>query len=324
MRRRDVLAFLGGAATWPLAARAQQPAMPVIGFLHSGSPGPLATLLAAFRQGLSEAGFVEGRDVAIEYHWAEGRNDRLPELATNLVKRQVAVLVATGGASSAAKAATSSIPIVFSTGGDPVAMGLVASLNRPGGNLTGATMFTTLLEAKRIGLLHELVPSARAIAVLVNPSFANAQAQLRDIEDGARRTGVRLITVSAQVESDFETAFATFVQQRADALLIGADPFFYSRRDRLVALSARHKVPAIYELKDFAAAGGLMSYGTNNADMYRQVGLYTGRILKGAKPGDLPVLQPTKFELVINMKIAKSLGIEIPQPLLLRADEVIQ
>ena len=326
MRRRDVLALFGAAVAWPFAARTQQTAMPVIGFLNSASPGPFAHLVAGFRQGLGETGFVEGRNVAIEYRWAEGRYDRLPELAKELVRRQVAVLIATGGEVSAfaAKAATSTIPIVFAIGGDPIAGGLVESLSRPGGNLTGLTQFTGVLEAKRIGLLHELVPSARAIAVLVNPSFANAQAQLRDTEDGARRAGVRLITVSAKVESDFEPAFATLIQQRAEALLIGSDPFFNSRRDRLVALSGRHKLPTIYEFREFAEAGGLMSYGTNLADGYRQVGVYTGRVLKGAKPGDLPVLQPTKFELVINLKTAKTLGITIPQPLLLRADEVIQ
>jgi putative ABC transport system substrate-binding protein len=324
MKRRQVLALFTAAAMWPFATRAQQPAMPVIGFLSSASPGAYEHLLTAFRQGLSEAGFDEGRNVAIEYRWAEDRNERLPELAKELVRRQVAVLVAVGGAALAAKAATATIPIVFNAGGDPVALGLVASLNRPSGNLTGVTGFATLLEAKRMGLLRELVPSARAIAVLVNPTNANVQAQLRDTEDSARRAGVRLIPLSAKVESDFETAFVTLVQQHADALLIGSDPFFTGRRDRLVALSARHKLPTIYEFREFAAAGGLMSYGTNRADGNRQIGVYTGRILKGAKPGDLPVLQPTKFELVINLKTAKALGITTPQGLLLRADEVIQ
>jgi putative ABC transport system substrate-binding protein len=298
--------------------------MPVIGYLNGASPGTSAHLVAAFRQGLSEAGFDEGRNVAIEYRWAEDRNERPPELAKELVRRRVAVLVASTGGTSAAKAATSTIPIVFAAGGDPVALGFVTSLSRPGGNLTGVTSFATALEAKRMGLLHELVPSARAIAVLVNPTNANVQTQLRDTEDSARRAGVRLIPLSAKVESDLETAFATLVQHHADALLIGSDPFFTSRRDRLVALSARHKLPTIYEYREFATAGGLISYGTNRADLLRQVGVYTGRILKGAKPGDLPVLQPTKFELVINLKTAKALGITTPQGLLLRADEVIQ
>ena len=308
----------------PLATRAQSPAMPVIGYLSSASAGTSAHLVASFRQGLSEAGFDEGRNVAIEYRWAEDRNERLPELAKELVRRQVAVLVASAGATSAAKAATSTIPIVFAAGGDPVALGFVASLNRPGGNLTGVTAFATRLEAKRMELLRELVPAARAIGVLVNPTNANVQAQLRDTEDSARGAALRLIPLSAKVEGDLDTAFATLVQQRADALLIGSDPFFTSRRDRLVALSARHKLPTIYEYREFAAAGGLISYGTNRVEVHRQLGVYTGRILKGAKPGDLPVLQPTKFELVINVKTAKAMGVSMPRSVLQRADEIIQ
>ena len=324
MKRREVLALFTAAATWPFATRAQQPAMPVIGFLNSASPGASEHLLTAFRQGLSEAGFDEGRNVAIEYRWAEDRNERLPELAKELVRRQVAVLVATGGAASAAKAATATIPIVFAVGGDPVALGLVASLNRPGGNLTGVTHFVTVLTAKRLELLHELVPTATGIAVLVNPSTPNARVQLTDVDEAARRAGVRLITVSAAADDHFEAAFTTLVQRRAGALVVVADPFFTSRRNRLVAVWARHKLPTIYDNRQFAVAGGLMTYGTNSADLYRQIGVYTGRILKGAKPGDLPVVQPTRFELLINLKTAKTLGITIPQSVLLRADEVIQ
>ncbi len=327
MKRRNVnVLFLIFAIVWPLAARSQQTATPVIGFLSGASPGPFAHLVAGFRQGLSETGFVDGRDVAIEYRWAEGQRDRLAELAKDLVRRQVAVLVATGGDLSAvaAKAATSTIPIVFSAGGDPVASGLVASLNRPGGNLTGLSMFTVLLEAKRLGLLHELVPSASAIAVLIDSNNQHAKALVKDIEEGARRGGVRLIAVTTTAEGDFEGAFASLVQQRADALVVSNSPFFNNRRDRIVALAARHKVPAIYEFREFAEAGGLMSYGTSLVDVYRQIGVYTGRILKGAKAGDLPVLQPTKFELIVNMKTAKALGLTIPQSVLLRADEVIQ
>jgi len=327
MKRRNVNVLLGSAAiAWPLAARSQQPVVPVIGFLSGASPGPFGHLVAGFNQGLSETGFVEGRDVAVEYRWAEGHPDRLSELAKDLVRRQVAVLVATGGdlSARAAKAATSTIPIVFSAGGDPVASGLVESLSRPGGNLTGLSMFTVLLEAKRLGLLHELVPSAAAIAVLIDSNNTRAEALVKDVEEGARRAGVRLITVSTAADSDFEAAFASLVQQRAGALVVSNSPFFNNRRDRIVALAARHKIPAIYEFREFATAGGLMSYGTNLVEVYRRIGVYTGRILKGAKASDLPVLQPTKFELVVNLKTAKALGITIPQSLLLRADEVIQ
>jgi len=327
MKRRNVNAlFFSFAVAWPLAARSQQTAMPVIGFLSGASPGPFVHLVAGFRQGLSETGLVDGRDVAIEYRWAEGQRDRLPELAKDLVRRQVAVLVATGGDLSAlaAKAATSTIPIVFSAGGDPVASGLVASLSRPGGNLTGLSMFTVLLEAKRLGLLHELVPSAAAIAVLIDSNNQHAKALVKDVEEGARRAAVRLIAVTTTADSDFEAAFASLVQQRADALVVSNSPFFNNRRDRIVALAARHKVPAIYEFREFAEAGGLMSYGTNLVEVYRQIGVYTGRILRGARPADLPVKQPTEFELVINLKTAKALGITIPQSLLLRANEVIQ
>ncbi len=326
MQRRHFVKLLGGATAWPYSGHGQQPAMPVIGFLSGASPGPFASLVAAFRQGLNDTGFVEGQNVAIEYRWAEGRFDRLPQMANELVARQVAVLVATAGDRSAlaAKAATSTIPIVFSSGGDPVATGLVASLSRPGGNLTGVSLFTTLLESKRLGLLHEAVPAATTIAYLVNPGSSNTQALVRDAEDGARRAGVRLVVVQAQAESEFDAAFAGLVQQRASALAVGTGGFFNSQRERLVALAARHKMPAIYEFREFALAGGLMSYGTHLGDMYRQMGVYTGRILKGARPGELPVLQPTRFELVINLKTAKALGLTIPQSLLLRADEAIE
>ena len=327
MRRRTAITLLGGAVTaWPLAGQAQQAAIPVIGFLSGASPAPFAHLAAAFRQGLNETGFIDGQNVVIEYRWAEGHVDRLPVMANELVARQVAVLVATGGDRSvlAAKAATSTIPIVFSSGGDPVAKGLVASLGRPGANLTGVSLFTTLLEAKRLGLLREAFPSATTIGLLADERDTSAQGMVKDAEEGARRLGVRLVVVKAEADGEFDAAFASLVQRRADALVIGNSPFFNSRRERLVALAARHKLPAVYEFREFAMAGGLMSYGTHLADMYRQIGVYAGRILKGAKPGDMPVLQPTRFELVINLKTAKALGITIPQGMLLRADEVIQ
>ena len=327
MRRRTAITLLGGAVTaWPLAGQAQQAALPVIGFLSGLSPAPFAHLVAPFRQGLGETGFIDGQNVVIEYRWAEGRFDRLPLMANDLVARQVAVLVATGGERSllAAKAATSTIPIVFSTGGDPVANGLVASLGRPGGNLTGVSLLTQLLGTKRLGLLREALLSATTIGLLVDARSSSAQAVVKDAEEGARRLGVRLVVVKARADGEFDAAFASLVQQRADALVIGNSPFFNSGRERLVALAARHKLPAIYEFREFAMAGGLMSYGTHLADMYRQIGVYTGRILKGAKPGDMPVLQPTRFELVINLKTARALALTIPQTLLLRADDVIQ
>jgi putative tryptophan/tyrosine transport system substrate-binding protein len=326
MKRREFITLLGGAAvTWPLAARAQQPPMPVVGFLSSGSPAPLRQQVAAFREGLKEAGYVEGQNVTVEYGFAEGQLDRFPVLVSDLVRRQVSVLVVTSNTGAlVAKHATSTIPIVFSVGDDPVASGLVPSLNRPGGNLTGVYQFTTGLEAKRLGLLHEMVPKATTIAVLVNPNFSGAKTQLHDVQEAAPRLGVQLVVVRANVESDFDAAFATLVQQRAGALLVCASPFFNGRRQQLVVLAARHAVPAIYEWRDFAEAGGLMSYGTNVRDAYRQIGVYVGRILKGAKPEDLPVVQSTKFELVINLPTARALGIEVPPNLLARADEVIE
>jgi putative tryptophan/tyrosine transport system substrate-binding protein len=324
MRRRDVLGLLGGAAvSWPVVAGAQQP-MPVVGFLNTASPGPFAHLASAFRQGLRDVGYIEGQNVAIEYRWAEGNYGRVPALAADLVGRSVAVLACTGGDVTlrAARAATSTIPIVFVTGSDPVALGYVASLNRPGGNATGVTQLTTQLGAKRIGLLRELVPSADPIAVLVNPTFPVSVVQ--DAQEAAASIGVGVVVVNASAESEFEPAFSELIAKHSGALMVGADPFFNSRRDQLVTLAARHRIPAIYEFREFAAAGGLMSYGTNLADAYQQVGNYTGRILKGAKPADLPVVQSTRFEFVINLTTAKALGIEVPPGLSARADEVIE
>jgi ABC-type uncharacterized transport system substrate-binding protein len=327
MRRREFIRLLcGAAAAWPLTVRGQQQTMPVVGFLNAASPGPLRQQIAAFREGLKDSNYVEGQNVAVEYRWADGQYDRLPALVADLVRQQVSVIVSGGGAPAvlAAKAATTTIPIVFSAGADPVGLGLVASLNRPGGNITGVYQFTSGLEAKRLGLLHEMVPKATSIAVLVNPNFADAESQLRDVQEAAARLGVQLVVVRANAESDFEAAFSTLVRQQAGALLVCGSPFFNQRREQLVVLAARHAVPAIFEWRDFAAAGGLMSYGTSLADAYRQVGVYAGQILRGAKPVDLPVVQSTKFELVINLSTAKALGLTVPPQLLARADEVIE
>jgi putative ABC transport system substrate-binding protein len=328
MRRRTFISLVGGAAAWPLAARAQQKAMPVIGVLNTGSPGPsssFAPFLAAFRQGLSEAGYVEGQNVAIEYRWAEDHYDRLPALAADLVGRKVDLIMANSPPSAlAAKSATSTIPIVFRSGADPVGDGLVASLARPGGNLTGVSNIVDELTPKRLELLSELVPRARMIALLVNPNNGTAERVIRYVQEAARTKGLQLPILKASNESEIDTTFASLVQLRAGALVVAADPFLSSRRGQIVALASRHAVPSIYAWREFADAGGLISFGPSLTAAYRLVGIYAGKILKGAKPADLPVQQPTNYELVINVKTAKALGITVPPALLVRADEIIE
>ena len=327
MRRREFVASVGAiggtAVAWPLGVRAQHQPMPVIGFLSAiTSYGPF---LVAFRKGLADAGYVEGENVAIEYRWAEGRYDQLPELASELVRRQVAVIVAAGGNQSAraAKAATTTVPIVFYSG-DPVAEGLVSSLNRPGGNMTGMSTFAPALGGKRVDLLRELLPGASALAMLINPNYAPAAAEAAETENAVRALGHKLSVFKASSEGGIEAAFATLAQQRPDALIVGADPFFNSRREQLATLAVRNSILAIYVWREFVVAGGLMSYGDDFADGYRQLGIYVGRILKGANPADLPVIRPTKFELVINVKTAKALGLKFPPTMLATADEVIE
>jgi putative tryptophan/tyrosine transport system substrate-binding protein len=325
MKRRAFITLIGGAAAWPIAARAQQ--MPVIGFLSNASPDIYADRLRTFRRGLKEAGYVEGQNVAIEYRWAEGQNDRLPTLAAQLVERQVTVIAAAGGTPSAlaAKAATATIPIVFGVAVDPVEVGLVASLNRPGGNLTGVTNLNAEVGPKRIELMHELLPGVTVIGVLVDPTSPTlAEAFLRELEPAAHILGLQLHVLHASTERDLDSVFATLVERRAGALIIGPGAFFAGRGEQLGALTLRHAVPTIFQYRPFAAAGGLMSYGSDEAEYYRLVGIYTGRILKGEKPGDLPVQQATKVELIVNLKTARALGLTFPLTLLGRADEVIE
>ena len=325
MRRRQFIALLGGMATaWPLTGRAQQPAMPVVGFLNTGSHEGYAPMVIAFRQGLKETGFVEGRNVAIEYRWADGQYDRVAAMVAELIRVQVAVIVANTPANLAAKAATTTVPIVFTIAGDPVEMGLVASLSRPGANLTGVTSSSVEVMPKRLQLARELLPSATTIPVLVNPTNAAVETQLRDLQTAARTLGLQLHILHASNERDFDAVFATLVQLRAGALMIGSDAFFNSRSDQLAALALHHGVPAIYQYRRFATAGGLMSYGSSLTESYQQAGVYTGRILKGEKPADLPIQQSTKVELIINLKTAKTLGLTVPATLLRRADEVIE
>jgi putative ABC transport system substrate-binding protein len=327
MRRREFITLLGGAAaTWPLVARAQQPAMPVIGFLSSASAAGWLPYESGFHRGLSETGYIEGKNVAIEYRWADGDYDRLPALAADLVARKVAVIVSTGGnvATFAAKAATSTIPIVFTFGSDPVAAGVVASMNRPGGNLTGVSHMTVALAAKRTEIAVELSPKAHVLTLLVNPNHPDAAAEAKEVQAAAQAQGRVLNVLNASQENDFESVFAEIVKRGTDVLFVSPDPFFNSRRDKLIALAARHAIPTMYAWREYVVAGGLISYGSNLVDQYRLTGVYTGRVLKGIKPAELPIQQPIKFELVVNLKTAKALGLTISREMQLRADEVIE
>ena len=327
MKRREFITLIGGAAAWPLAAGAQQAAVPVIGYLESRSPDGMTDRLRAFRQGLKDTGYVEGENVRIEYRWAENQVDRLPVLAAELVRQRVNVIATTGGVpvALAAKAATKTIPIVFGVSEDPVPFGLVASHNRPGGNATGVNFLVTELGSKQLGLLHELIPAAARVGLLVNPKFpGGTERAMRDVTAAASVMGLQIDVVQASDSREIESVFRTLVDKKADALLVGPDAFLVSRRLQLAILAARHALPAVYNVREYAEAGGLMSYGTNVRDAYRQIGVYVGRILKGAKPADLPVMQSSKFELVINLPTARALGIHVPPTLLARADEVIE
>ncbi len=326
MKRREFITLLGGAAAaWPVVVRGQQ-AMPIIGFLNPASLGPIARSVEAYRAGLKENGYVDGYNVTIEYRWAEGHYEKLPALAADLVSRKVALISTFGGEGSAlaAKAATQTIPVIFNVSVDPVKLGLIENFNRPGGNITGVMSLTSTLEGKRFGLLHEIVPKADTIAILVNPTRLVAESQVSEAQEAAASTGVRIVRINASSTEEFDAAFAMIVEQRAGALLVAADPFFFIQHQRLVSLAARYKIPAIYEWRDYPLAGGLMSYGTVLADAYRQNGIYAGRILKGDRPGELPVVQSSKFEFVLNLKTAKALGLELPLQYVARADEVIE
>jgi putative tryptophan/tyrosine transport system substrate-binding protein len=327
VKRRDFITLLGGAAAiWPLAARAQQSVMPVIGYMSARSPGEAASDLAAFRQGLGQGGYFEGKNVGIEYRWAEGQYDRLPAMAAELAARQVAVIAATGGEPPglAAKAATTTIPIVCTLGGDAVAAGLVAQINRPGGNITGVTIIGVEMGPKRVELAHKLVPNAGVLAMLINSRFPMALPEMREMQAAARSLGLQMTVMDATGESEIEAAFAALARDKASALIINTDPLLLGQREQIVQLAARHKIPTLYFLREFVDAGGLMSYGPNIRHGYRQAGIYVGRILKGEKVGELPVVQPTKFDLVINLRTARTLGLEIPTVLLVLADEVIE
>ena len=327
MKRRDFITLVGGAAAaWPLAARGQQSARRLVGFFSSRSPEDSAYLVAAFHRGLSEQGYIEGQNVEIKYQWARGQWDRLPAIAADLARRNVAVIVAAGGepAALAAKAATTSIPIVFATGGDPVKLGIVSSFNRPGGNMTGTMVVTTDLESKRLGLLSELLPDAALTGVMMNPRLPQAEATLREVQEAARTLGRRVLILHASNEPELNSVLTNLAQQNVKALLITADPFFDTQRAKLIAFAAQHSIPAIYQFREYALAGGLMSYGASLTDNYRWFGVYTGRILRGEKPAELPIVQSVKFEFVINLKTAKALGLEVPPTLLARADEVIE